>query len=85
MYEYKIFEAGNHSLPAMNALLEVISQNGWEPVTINSDTMQILAKRPKLLNDQEKTYEEVSNGEKSLVGYFGRVNSPKCRTSKAYL
>lgn len=51
MYEYKIFEAGDHSLPAMNALLDVISQNGWEPVTINSDKMQILAKRPKLLND----------------------------------
>jgi hypothetical protein len=51
MYEYKIFEAESYSLPAMNALLEVLSQNGWEPVTIDSDKMQILAKRPKILND----------------------------------
>ena len=51
MYEYKIFEAESYSLLAMNALLEEISQNGWEPITIDSDKMQILAKRPKLLND----------------------------------
>ena len=51
MYEYKIFEAGSYSLSAMNALLEVMSQDGWEPVTIDSDKMQILAKRPKILND----------------------------------
>ena len=51
MYEYKIFEAESFSLAAMNALLEVISQKGWEPVQVDTDRMQILAKRPKTLND----------------------------------
>jgi hypothetical protein len=51
MYEYKIFEAESYSLKAMNILLAEISQNGWEPVHIDSEKMQILAKRPKTLND----------------------------------
>ena len=51
MYEYKIFEAESYSLSALNALLEVISQSGWEPIQVDSDKMQILAKRPKTLND----------------------------------
>ena len=51
MYEYKIFEAESYSLKAMNALLEVISQSGWEPVQFDTEKMQILAKRPKTLND----------------------------------
>jgi len=51
MYEYKIFEASSYDLSAMNTLLEEISQNGWEPVQVDTDRMQILAKRPKMLND----------------------------------
>ena len=52
MYEYKIFEcAESYSLKAMNALLTEISQKGWEPIKIDFDKMQILAKRPQILND----------------------------------
>jgi len=51
MYEYKIFEAENYSLTAINTLLEEISQKGWEPVQVDIERMQILAKRPKTLND----------------------------------
>ena len=51
MYEYKIFEAPNYSLSAMNVLLEEISRNGWEPVQVDTDRMQVLAKKTKTLND----------------------------------
>jgi len=51
MYEYKIFEAESYSLTAMNKLLEEISRTGWEPVQFDTDKMQILAKRPLILND----------------------------------
>ena len=51
MYEYRVFEAEEDNLASMNALLETLSQTGWEPITIDSDKMQILAKRPKLLNE----------------------------------
>lgn len=51
MYEYKVFEAENHSLTAINVLLEEISRTGWEPVQIDAERSQVLAKRLKTLND----------------------------------
>ncbi len=51
MYEYKIFESPSYSIAAMNTMLEELAQKGWEPVQVNVDLMQVLAKRPKTLND----------------------------------
>ena len=51
MYEYKVFEAADYSLSAMNALLEEISRDGWEPVQVDTERMQVLAKKTKTLND----------------------------------
>lgn len=61
MYEYKIFGtdsslgSGSHylsyDLPDVGELLEKISQKGWEPIQIDYNTRQILAKRLKTLND----------------------------------
>ena len=61
MYEYKIFGTEssstssvqylNYDTPDMNKLLEEIAAKGWEPIQVDYITRQILAKRPKILND----------------------------------
>ena len=52
MYEYKIFRAKDCSLVSMNVMLKEISQEGWEPVQVDTERMEVLAKKfiPKTLN-----------------------------------
>jgi len=49
MYEYKIFEAPTkeRNITVLNALLESLCDHGWEPVEVDTELMQILAKRLK--------------------------------------
>ena len=46
-YEYKIFQtpATSPSIKLLNALLESLGDYGWEPVEVDSERGQILAKR----------------------------------------
>ena len=54
MYEYKIFKAESDSVADMNALLEELSKEGWEPVQVSNGfrgSASVLARRTKTLND----------------------------------
>ena len=46
-YEYKIFQtpAASPSITLINALLESLAEHDWEPVEVDSERGQILAKR----------------------------------------
>jgi len=51
MYEYKIFQAESSSLEAVNRLLEKLTNDGWEPDTVstNSAPYYVLARRLKTI------------------------------------
>lgn len=54
MYEYKVFTANTQSEQSLNELLAKISHSGWEPIQIDWNKMQVFARQPLTLNDQEK-------------------------------
>jgi hypothetical protein len=51
MYEYKVFSTDVISDQGLNALLQEISHNGWEPIQIEWDKMQVFARKPLMLTD----------------------------------
>ena len=61
MYEYKVFTADTPSEQGLNELLAKISRLGWEPLQLDWDKMQVFARQPLTLNDQEKTMKNLKN------------------------
>ena len=51
MYEYKIFKARSDSTANMNALLEELSKEGWEPVQVSNGSVLARRTKTKTLND----------------------------------
>jgi len=51
VYTYRVFEAPLRSLEAVNALLEALAKEGWEPIDVDYVRYTVFAKKPKTLND----------------------------------
>ena len=51
MYEYKVFGTDVKSDQGLNKLLDEISRNGWEPIQIDWDMMQVFARKALMLTD----------------------------------
>ena len=51
MYTYRVFEAPLRNLESVNALLEALGEEGWEPINVDYVRYSVFAKKPKTLND----------------------------------
>lgn len=51
MYEYKIFKADVSFGQGLQGLLEELAHNGWEPLQVEWDKMQIFARKSLILGD----------------------------------